>query len=314
MNEPSKQAILAALSETPGYAGLPQSALTITRQGGLTNLVFRVDAEGRKPVVVRLPGAGTEAYIDRSKELANAEAAVRAGVAPAILFARPEAGLLVMECLDGVTTMTPENFRVIGSSPARAGAALRRLHDSGEEFVGRFELFTMIDEYLTVLNGKGEVALPDGYHDIVASAEPIKQALDAVESTLAPCHCDPLCENFLDDGARMWIVDFEYGGMNDPLWDLGDLSVEGHFTDAMEREMLLAYFGREPSAAEVGRVVIYKAMCDLLWTLWGLVQYADGNTAEDFWAYSTTRFDRCKVLMNRPDFGAYVTAVRAAAR
>jgi len=313
MDDQHKLAILAALSETPGYAELPESALTITRQGGLTNLVFRVDAEGRKPVVVRLPGAGTETYIDRVKELANAEAAARAGVAPAILFARPEAGLLVMECLDAVTTMTPGNFCAIAESPARAGVALRKLHDSGEEFAGRFELFAMIDEYLGVLDGKGKVELPQGYHDIVASAAPIKQALDAFDPPLAPCHCDPLCENFLDDGKTMWIVDFEYGGMNDPLWDLGDLSVEGHFTDAMEREMLLAYFGREPSAAEIGRVVIYKAMCDLLWTLWGLVQYADGNTAEDFWAYSTTRFDRCKALMSKPDFDTHVAAVRAAA-
>ncbi len=100
-------------------------------------------------------------------------------------------------------------------------------------------------------------------------------------------------ENFLDDGDKMWIVDWEYSGMNDPLWDLGDLSVEAGFTDAQDMEMLRSYFGAEPTTAQIGRMVIYKAMCDLLWTLWGLLQHADGNPAEDFWAYATSRFQRC---------------------
>ena len=126
---------------------------------------------------------------------------------------------------------------------------------------------------------------------------------------LAPCHCDPLCENFLDDGERMWIVDWEYSGMNDPLWDLGDLSVEAGFSAAQDAEMMRAYCGREPAPGETGRMVIYKAMCDLLWTLWGLIQHSDGNPAEDFWAYSVGRFERCKALMATPEFARHVAAV-----
>ncbi|MCA8884439.1 MAG: phosphotransferase, partial [Rhodobacteraceae bacterium] len=170
--------------------------------------------------------------------------------------------------------------------------------------------FAMIDDYLGLLAEK-DATLPEGYHDIVAAAQPVKDALAARPGVLAPCHCDPLCENFLDDGDRMWIVDWEYSGMNDPLWDLGDLSVEAGMNDAQDREMLEAYFGGPPSAAQIGRVVIYKAMCDLLWTLWGLIQHADGNPAEDFWAYATGRFDRCKALMQSPDFAGHLAAVRA---
>ena len=80
---------------------------------------------------------------------------------------------------------------------------------------------------------------------------------------------------------------------------------------AQEGEMMRAYFGREPTAAEFGRMVIYKAMCDLLWTLWGLIQHADGNPAEDFWAYATGRFERCKALMTDPQFERHLAAVRA---
>lgn len=309
MNDGHEPAILRALSRTPDFSDLRREDLTITRQGGLTNLVFRVDAEGRKPIVVRVPGAGTEEYIDREAELINARAAAKAGVSPQVLYGSPDEGLLVMECCENIVTMTPNGFANIEGSPARAGAALRQLHQSGEEFSGRFELFDMIEEYLEVLAKKGKAQLPEGYHDVVAAAQPIREALESHPTSLAPCHCDPLCENFLDDGKKMWIVDFEYGGMNDPMWDLGDLSVEGKFTPAMEQEMLRAYFGRTPTDAEQARVTIYKAMCDLLWTLWGLIQFADDNPAEDFWAYATTRFERCKALMNHPDFGATIKAI-----
>ena len=74
-----------------------------------------------------------------------------------------------------------------------------------------------------------------------------RAALDAHPAALAPCHCDPLCENFLDTGERMWIVDWEYSGMNDPLWDLGDLSVEGEFGPEEDEELLAAYFGGAPT-------------------------------------------------------------------
>ena len=98
--------------------------------------------------------------------------------------------------------------------------------------------------------------------------------------------------------------------MNDPMWDLGDLSVEAGMDAAQDAEMMAAYFGRPPTASEQGRMVIYKAMCDLLWTLWGLIQLADDNPAEDFWAYATGRFSRCKALMEHKDFANHVEAVR----
>jgi thiamine kinase-like enzyme len=120
-----------------------------------------------------------------------------------------------------------------------------------------------------------------------------------------------LCENFLDSAERMWIVDWEYSGMNDPLWDLGDLSVEAGFTPAQDLELIRAWCGGEPADSDFGRMVIYKAMCDLLWTLWGLIQHSDGNPAEDFWAYSTGRFERCKSLMSTTEFAEHVRAVGA---
>jgi len=108
----------------------------------------------------------------------------------------------------------------------------------------------------------------------------------------------------------MWIVDWEYSGMNDPLWDLGDLSVEGRFDAGQDEELMRAYFGGEARPAERGRVVIYKAMCDLLWTLWGLIQLANDNPVDDFRAYADGRFARCKMLMETPEFSRHLAAVR----
>ncbi|WP_421979249.1 phosphotransferase [Roseibium sp.] len=300
--------VLAALRTAPQFAHVT-SALHITRLGGLTNLVHRVDLKDQS-VIVRIPGENTEEYIDRGVEKHNAEAAARAGVSAEVLHADAASGIMITRTIEAIETMTPDLFTSRAGSPGRAGVALARLHASGETFQFRFELFSMIDDYLKVLSTK-DVSLPDGYEDVVAAAMPVGEVLAAADLPLAPCHCDPLCENFLDDGQRMWIVDWEYSGMNDPLWDLGDLSVEAGMTAEQDAQMLRAYFGREPTAAETGRVVIYKAMCDLLWTHWGLIQLADDNPAEDFWAYATGRFDRCRNLMQDPSFDGHVAAVRA---
>ncbi|MFV2051627.1 choline/ethanolamine kinase family protein [Aliiroseovarius sp. YM-037] len=301
--------VVAALRQAPGFEGATAEDCTLTRLGGLTNLVHLVEVAGQR-VIVRIPGEGTEEYIDRAVEATNAKAAHRAGVSARVIWADAGSGVMVSEAIDGIETMTPALFKSRAGSPARAGKALAKLHNSGKTFEFRFELFAMIDDYLKLLSTK-DATLPDGYHDIVNAAEPVKEALAAHPAPLAPCHCDPLCENFLDDGDKMWIVDWEYSGMNDPLWDVGDLSVEAGMDAAQDRELMRAYFGADPTPAEEGRVVIYKAMCDLLWTLWGLIQHADNNPAEDFWAYATERFGRCKALMNDPAFAGHVAAVKA---
>ena len=278
----------------------------VSRLGGLTNRVFLVES-ARGAHVLRIPGAGTEEYINRKVEAVAARAAARAGVSPEVV-ATTDDGLMLTAAIANAVTLSPEGFATIAGAPTRAAEVLRKLHASGETFDFRFELFAMIDDYLKVLAGK-DTELPDGYHDVLASAEAVRQALNARPLPLAPCHCDPLSENFLDTGDRMWLVDWEYSGMNDPLWDLGDVIVEAKLTPDKEAELIHAYFGGTPSAAEQGRVVIYKAMCDLLWTLWGLIQHANKNPADDFWAYATGRFDRCKALMATPAFPGHVTAV-----
>ncbi len=307
MTDDSIEQARATLAGLPALSDIDPATARIERLGGLTNLVFRVSNKNAS-WCLRLPGIGTEEYINRADEAQAAREAARAGVSPEVIHADAESGIIVARFIDGAATMTPDLFRTTAGSPARAGAAFKMLHSSDARFNFRFELFSMIDEYLGLLAGK-TVDLPDGYHDVLTEAENVRRALEAHPLPSAACHCDPLCENFLDTGERMWIVDWEYSGMNDPMWDLGDLSVEAEFDEAQDEEMVRTYFGGEPRPDERGRIIIYKAMCDLLWTLWGLIQHANNNPAEDFWVYSTGRFDRCKKLMATPDFRWHVNSV-----
>ncbi|RWK26256.1 MAG: LPS biosynthesis choline kinase [Mesorhizobium sp.] len=292
------RAALAAIPALAGYDG------PLERLGGLTNLVYRAG-----DICLRIPGKGTEEYINRANEAVAAYEAAKAGVSPEVLHVDAGTGIMATRFVAGAETMSPEKFKTRKGSPARAGEAFRKLHNSGAVFPFRFELFAMIDDYLKVLSTK-DVALPPGYHDVVREAAVVREALAAHPIQLAACHCDPLCENFLDTGERMWIVDWEYSGMNDPLWDLGDLSVEGGFYAAQDEEMMRAYFGGEAKPAERGRIVIYKAMCDLLWTLWGLIQLANNNPVDDFRAYADGRFARCKALMETKEFSLHLAAIR----
>ena len=219
-------------------------------------------------------------------------------------------GLMVTRFVDGAATMNADRFADL-DAVARAGRAFRRLHTTAQPFATDFVLFPMIDEYKALLAAKG-ATLPDGYEELQASADATRRALEATARPLVPSHCDPLCENFLDTGERMYVIDYEYSGNNDPMWDLGDLSVEGGFGPAQDAALLAAYFDGEPPAHEAGRMVAYKAMCDLLWTLWGVIQHVNGNPAEDFWAYATGRFERCRTLMQSPGYAAALDAVSAA--
>lgn len=293
-----------ALTRIPLLADVDASS--VTRLAGLTNINYLVE-RGDEKFVLRLPGAGTSEYIDRTAEEVAARSAATAGVNADVIFFDPSDGLMVTRFVEGAVTMNADRFRDLGAV-ARAGQAFRKLHTTATPFAVDFKLFAMIDDYKRLLAEKG-AALPDGYAAAEAQADATRRALEAAARPLVPSHCDPLCENFLDTGDRMVVIDYEYSGNNDPMWDLGDLSVEGLFGPEQDAALLRAYFGGEPPAHEVGRMIAYKAMCDLLWTLWGVIQHANGNPADDFWAYAVGRFQRCQALMASPDYAAHLAAI-----
>ena len=295
------------LSRIPMLSGRSPDDIVIERLGGLTNKNYRLTI-GEERFVLRIPGEGTSEFIDRKAEKINAAIASASGVNAETLFFDESDGLQLCRFIEGAETMNNDKFKDLGTV-SRAARALHNIHTFDGQFASRFDVFTMLDDYLNIL-AKKNAELPEGFADIQKEAEAVREALESKPVKLAPCHCDPLAENFLDTGERMFMVDWEYAGNNDPMWDLGDLSIESGFTPEQDAVMMEAYFKGPAPASQFGRMVIYKAMCDLLWSAWGVMQVVNGNTVEDFWAYAIMRFERCKEIMADPSFAGHLQAIR----
>jgi thiamine kinase-like enzyme len=300
--------IARVLSSIPMFAGTSFGQPAMERIGGLTNRNYRITI-GPDSYVLRLAGAGTAAYIDRSAEEHNAKVAAAAGVGAEVLFFEGESGTMLARYVDGAKTMSESAFKDL-ARVERGARTFRQMHRFPQRFAGRFDVFAQIDDYLALLR-RNQARIPEGYDALHKEADAARRALSDNPPPLAPCHNDPLAENFIDSPARMYLVDWEYAGMNDPMWDLGDLSVEAAFGPEQDEALLCAYFEDDPPAAERGRMVLAKGLCDLVWTLWGLLQVMNDNPVEDFWAYSINRFERCRRLMASEQFADAIAAVRA---
>ena len=131
-------AVLAALAAIPDFETTKAGDFTLERQGGLTNRVYKLDFGDRGRFILRLPGKGTEAYIDRAVELHNARIAAAAGVSAEVIHGDEATGIMLTRCIDGIVTMSPPRFRERSGAPARAALALKRMHGGGRDFRFRF--------------------------------------------------------------------------------------------------------------------------------------------------------------------------------
>jgi thiamine kinase-like enzyme len=279
------------------------SLSSATRLAGLTNINYRVSTtEG--DVVVRIPGRGTADYIDRHAEEIAALITAQTGVNVPVKFFDISDGLMVTQFIDNATTMSPAAFNDPGAI-RRAADVMRRLHHIPKPFATDFKVAPVIADFKAILTTK-RAPLPDGWADVEAKADLALGLVAQHPVALVPSHCDPLCENFLDTGNTMYLIDYEYSGNFDPMWDLGDFSVEAGFTTEQDDVLMRAYFDGTPPPNDVARMVIYKALCDVLWSLWGIVQHINDNPVEDFWAYAVGRFERCRTLMATPAYAAAV--------
>jgi thiamine kinase-like enzyme len=279
----------------------------ITRLFGLTNAVFRVNIAGES-LCLRIPGAGTAAIIDRKREETNARAAALAGVAPEVVHFAPD-GVMLTRFIEG-GPLSPQRFRIDQSAIGRVAGSLRTLHDHAHGFAGLFDVFERIAFYRGLLGRKGIALAPD-QNRLVDDVEPIRLALAASAPSLKPCHCDPTGRNLIDDGARVWLIDWEYSGMNDPVWDLAYLSIEASFDESQDRALLAAYHERAASPHEAARVEAFKALCQVLSALWALVQHAGGNHAADFHNYAEVTFAEAAQRLGSADFRRQLADLRA---
>jgi thiamine kinase-like enzyme len=279
----------------PGWAGRDIRISPIA--AGLTNQNFRVEVDGR-PFFVRLPGASTDLLaVDRGNELHNTRAAAEAGAGPRVVHHDPESGALVLDWIDG-RTMSNDAFRQ-PDMPARMAESLRRLH-AGPRFRDDFDMFRLAEFYLGVVDQRS-IRVPNGYRDELPKVTLIEAALLARPLPTVPCHNDLLAENYLDDGRKLWIVDYEYSGNNDPTFELGNTAQELGFDAARQEELCAAYFG-EATPALLARMRLQMIMSDVGWTLWAAIQAAISSIDYDFWGWAEERWARASTAFNRDDF------------
>ena len=301
--------VYAALARVPFFGNVQQRGLKIKRLGGgLTNVSYKVTTGGAA-YALRLAGDGTSEYIDRKAEEHNARVAAEAGVNAEVIFFDATDGTMVTRFVEGISMNAGDGFGRDSGAPGRVARALKRVHSLGRVFRSRFDVFAAIDGYLDLLRG-WRMPLPEDYYEVGQRARAVRLALEASPVALVPCHNDPWPGNLLDADGRIYLIDWEYSGMNDPMWDLADLSVEAEFGPEQDRAMMEAYHGTGLSPALYSRLEVYKAMSDLHWSVWGFVQHAKGNPAEDFWSDGLERLGRSKARMSGADFGRHLSAVR----
>ena len=173
--------VFEKLARIPLFEGVAAERIACERLGGLTNRNYKVSLDGAS-YVLRVAGEGTSEYIDRVVEAHNARVAADAGVNAEVVYFDASDGLMLCRYLDGTVTMTPETFRTTPGAPARAARVFKRMHVCGQSFKFRFELFSMIDDYLGILAKLG-ATLPDGYHDVVKEADVVRRIGGRLRST-----------------------------------------------------------------------------------------------------------------------------------
>jgi thiamine kinase-like enzyme len=263
--------------------------------GGITNQNLKVGVGGES-FVLRVAGKNTDLLgIDREAELAATEAAAAAGIGPEVVaYVLPE-GWLVTRFVEGDT---PPMARM------REPVMLRRVADAlyafhaGPAVPAAFDSFRVVETYRQTTLERGG-AVPDAYdwaHGIADRVEALRSA-----DAHVPCHNDLLNANFLDDGERLCIVDWEYAGMGDRFFDLANFSINHELDEAASATLLETYFG-SVRHEDARALTLMRFMSDFREAMWGVLQSAISELDVDFDAYAAEHFERLERTAQSPDF------------
>lgn len=292
----SRDAEIASLLErVPGWSG--RARVIEELGGGLTNRNLLVEV-GDARFVLRLPGNETELLsIDRHVEREANGRAAALGIAPEVVaFVEPEQCLVTRYVagvrLSAAELATPSRLRTMG-------AAVGSLHGSGP--IGRvFDCFRVPEEHRITAASRG-VRIPETFERAAELAREIEAAFSATPEPPVPCHNDLNTANWIADGERMWLLDWEYAGMNERFFDLGALAANNEMDADAEHAFLAAYFG-EVTHRRSARLALMKVMSDFREAMWGVVQQAISVLDVDYGEYADTHFDRLLRNASRPDY------------
>nr|WP_210299275.1 choline kinase family protein [Rhizobium sp. BK379] len=259
--------------------------------GGLTNRNYLV-RDGAQRRVVRLGDDIPVHHINRQNELAASRAGHAAGISPAVIHHAP--GVLVLDFIDA-KPLSPDDVRK-PETLARLIPLIRACHrDMARHFRGQaliFWVFHVIRDYIANLKAAGSLYAPL-LNELLAKAERLEEAAGPFE--IAFGHNDLLAANFLDDGRRLWLIDWDYAGFNTPLFDLGGLASNSEFSAEAERMMLETYFDRPLTDDLSRRYQAMKCASLLRETLWSMISEIHSTIDFDYATYTAenlARFER----------------------
>jgi len=289
--------------QIPALSGQPRELEELS--GGLTNRNVKVTTPDGV-FVARCTDSNADVLdIDRDAEHRNTQAAEAAGVGAPVVDYRADLGIMVIGFIDG-TTLTNEDFGRDGVV-RRVAEGCHVLH-AGPRFVGEFNMFERQRGYLTTCQNAGYNMPPD-YHDHVEKFDQIRKALVPQDGGTVPCNNDLLAGNFVDDGTKVWLIDYEYSGNNDACFELGNVWSECQLTLDQLEELVTGYYG-QALRNKVARARLQGIVSKYGWTLWGCIQDAVSPLDFDFWDWAMQRYDSAVAEMNGPDFTRLLAEVQ----
>ncbi len=272
--------------------------------GGITNHNFTVHVDN-EVYVVRVPGEGTEIFIDRDNELECSIQAGKTGVAPKVIHHLKPENITVIPFIEG-RTLTTEQIAGDNVLISRIVKAVKIIHENAS-FKNSFNPFETIRKNNKFVQ-KYDAPLLDDIDWMYRRSDEIEKVMDRNKPADTACHNDYLSENFIDDGKRIWIIDWEYGGTGDPFFDLGDFAVEHPFSREQEELIIREYCG-EMNNERHYRMLLHKIISDLWWGVWAMIQSKISKIGFDFIEYGNARFDRLRRNVNDNDFKKWLEGV-----
>ena len=294
--------IEADLEQVPALEG-PRTVEELS--GGLTNVNLKVTTPRGEFVVRCFCQEAGLLGIDRDAEHFNTRAAAEAGVGAPVVDYRPDLGMLVIGFLAGVT-YDNSSFARAGVIP-RVADSVRALH-AGPRFVNDFDMFKRQRGYRELVRAHG-FALPPGYDDPAGAFAEIRRALAARDEGTVPCNNDLLAGNFVDDGSKVWLIDYEYSGNNDACFELGNISTECDLDADQTEELVTSYFGR-PRRGKLARTRLQAMVSQYGWSLWGVIQAGSSPLDFDFTGWGLERYEKAVRGFTSDDFPRLIDEVQ----
>ncbi|MEG7862595.1 phosphotransferase [Bacillus mobilis] len=273
--------------------GIQEDVITeIQPFGGMTNTNFKV-CVGDSEYVLRIPGSGTEDMISRYDEMINSKFASELGIDAKLIYFNEKTGVKLAKFISNAETLNPKTAKRNDNMMLTA-TVLRELHNSNALMSNRFNVFEKIEQYERLLDKVSGTNFND-YEQVKRGIVELRNVYENMKIQLTPCHNDTVPENFVKSGEnKIYLIDWEYGGLNDPMWDIAAHCLESGFSIEEEELFLKYYFNGEIEISHKKRILINKIFQDFLWSIWTKIKEATGS---DFGKYGIERYCRAKKNM-----------------